>query len=149
MIYRKKNGKTCREVWRGRGALRWWWWERTSRTANDPPIHFKMRKNAQKSQGSTYLFYLIGKIEKDGPSRQASSTLAGCGRPEPENFQTLDYLSAKTELWSKSNFALACISSFSKRPLTTRTKSSSSACSFILRQTLSDSVLIFRSFKTH
>ena len=71
-----------------------------------------MRKNIQNSQRSTYsflwkifefitkiknekedpeeprigLFILISlkKNEKDRPSRQASSTLAGCGRPEPE-----------------------------------------------------------------
>ena len=43
-------------------------WERTPRRAKDRPI----------------FFYLIRKNEKKGPSRQASSTLAGCGRPEPE-----------------------------------------------------------------
>ena len=43
-------------------------WERTPRRAKDRPIYL----------------YLIRKNEKDGPSRQASSTLVGCGRPEPE-----------------------------------------------------------------
>ena len=43
-------------------------WERTPRRANDRAIHIRLFK----------------KNEKDWPSRQAFSTLAGCGRPEPE-----------------------------------------------------------------